>query len=570
MGSPLSMPDTPGAPGVPGTAEMVRLARKAAGPSAEPKFDSALADAAGPQQYQLAMKFLREWRDQETVNTVIREAVLQARLSAPPSPRGDLQQLENDLPGWYLPAATRDLAKLVVSCPERFGPILTTNFDPLLSIAIRQAGGRVSQVVLHADGRLDPVRPEPDVQSLVYLHGYWRQSDTLHTPIQLTQRRPNLDASLQALLREYTLVVVGYGGWDDIIAQTLEKCGYDTQAQVDVVWTFYESDAEKIHGQNKSLFARIGSIAGRGWFRAYGGINCHTLFKAIHAAITPGIAAPATASAPVIHAEMTRSSPPPPAKERSPTASTTPEPRVHEPRPSMELAPTTPSQAKHPSRMRRFVGILLLGTAGYMGLRAFESASHRPEPTATPPPASERGRPLRERDSRGSNPTPQPVPDTQQPGGTLAPPRAVPTSGTLGVPSHPTTLEALRSQNQVKPLPRTHKAQPALEMPEGRYGFVAVEATHLLDSAEVAATPVAEAFEIHRLRGGTFILVGYVQAASRKAFEQGRAMNIVLAPRSDSERRLLVDIPFHRIVSLGLRSDDDRRVLFVSLSDEAR
>ncbi|MBZ4409145.1 SIR2 family protein [Myxococcus faecalis] len=570
VGSPLSMPDTPGSPGVPGTAEMVRRARAAAGAKAEAEFDATLATADSTRQYQLAMQLLRSWSNQEAVNRVIREAVLQARLTASSAETADVQRFDEDHHGWYLPAATRDLGKLVVSFPERFGPILTTNFDPLISVAIRQAGGRVSQVILHADGRLDAVRPERGDHRVVHLHGYWTRSDTLHTPIQLTQERPNLDASLQSLLREYILVVVGYGGWDDIVTQALAKCGHDTHANVDIVWAFYESDSALVHFRYKSLISSIGSISGRGRFRMYGGINCHTMFKDLHreierlatpTSIAPPPSVPKEVLVPV--AAPPRPSPADVVKAVPPAPPATTAGRVDPP-----VAPTAslPPTKVEPSRTRfgpRLLVPLLLVAVGFLYLRESESTPHRPEPTT---PSPERGRSQRQRESRGSNPDLPIVPVAQQP----APPRAVPISGLVGASTHPSTIEGLRSKNQVSLIPRSNRPQRANDMPEGSYGFAPTETVYQLRAATVVATPTGESFEFHRLRNDTFTLVGYVQPASRTAFDQGRAMNLVLAPRPDSERQQLLGVPFQRISSLGLRSDGGSRVLLVSLSEAPR
>ena len=60
-----------------------------------------------------------------------------------------------------------------------------------------------------------PYTPRLDMaQKIVHLHGYWRGSDTLHTPAQLTTRRRRLTASLQRLLTRHSVVVISCGGWD--------------------------------------------------------------------------------------------------------------------------------------------------------------------------------------------------------------------------------------------------------------------------------------------------------------------------------------------------------------------
>ena len=58
---------------------------------------------------------------------------------------------EADLDGWALSRGTRALGELLVKFRERYpGPVLTTNFDPLLSVAVE----RTSSVVT-CDSRTD-------------------------------------------------------------------------------------------------------------------------------------------------------------------------------------------------------------------------------------------------------------------------------------------------------------------------------------------------------------------------------------------------------------------------------
>ena len=58
--------------------------------------------------------------------------------------------------------------------------MLTTNFDPLIGVSISAAGGTSFRTILHRDGNISLT--EGDGSHIVYLHGYWFGSDTLHTP----------------------------------------------------------------------------------------------------------------------------------------------------------------------------------------------------------------------------------------------------------------------------------------------------------------------------------------------------------------------------------------------------
>ncbi|NTX38901.1 SIR2 family protein [Myxococcus sp. CA033] len=563
VGSALSMADKPGAPGVPGTTEMLKVAQRAVGTELQAKFEAAIAQDDGTQKYQHAMRFLLKWHDQQTVNQVVREAVLQSRLDPAASGVRPDQELDRDTPGWAPPAATRDLGRLVVAHRDRFGPILTTNFDPLLTIAIRQAGGRVSQTILHADGRLDAVRTESDDHAIVHLHGYWNGADTLHTKAQLTQERNHLKASIHTLLREYTLLVVGYGGWDDIITRALAECGYDTLANVDIVWAFYESKPEEIQHRYKRLFSSISSLYGRGWFREYGGINCHVLFKALHDAMDRRVGVSTRPALPIVASAPPAPSSPTigdrgavlPAPPHAPSVpSPAPEATVKRPRKARSVKAAkdaTPPPESRPHTAWLLASLALVGVVGTLG---HEWVTRAPE-----------------RSPQGDRPGTGLDPVVRQPARVAPPPRTESPITLAPVPfGPPATLEALRTQNRVRLLVRSPQGIRTSEMPDRSYAFVSLDQAYLLRSARILEKSSAEAFEIHHLQGDAFCLVGYVQPTTAKALDMGRPVNVVMSPRATADRNQVVSIPFKRIVTIESRTDDGRRVLLLNLEESGR
>ena len=158
------------------------------------------------------------------MNRIVRHAVLEAR-TAPVTTNvldaSTCEGLEADLDGWSLPPAVEAFGKLIATYPDTFQkPILTTNFDPLIKIATNRAGRQSRTIFLirwpfrqHSRHHFCQGRSSP----WVLVPG----TDTLHTPQQLTRERPRLKGCLRDLLRDTTLVVVGYGGWDDVITRTL-------------------------------------------------------------------------------------------------------------------------------------------------------------------------------------------------------------------------------------------------------------------------------------------------------------------------------------------------------------
>lgn len=282
--------------GVPGVAEILDIIRdEIAGRAAFslPAFETALGGKTGGDAYQEAMKWLGKRMGQDAINDVIRTAILKARKTG----AADLGQGSDGQPEeWHIPTGTADLGTMVAGENDRFlGPVLTTNFDPLISLAIRGAGGRSGRRVLTADGTLAGAAEDvAGICSVVHLHGFWRDSDTLHTQAQLTNPRPKLTKSLQRLLQSRTLIVAAYGGWNDVFTQTLAELMNDEHAPLDVIWCFYESDADTVKERYRKLIDAVEPAIVMNRFRAFGGIDCHSVFGEILSTLR-GMAAPVKA-----------------------------------------------------------------------------------------------------------------------------------------------------------------------------------------------------------------------------------------------------------------------------------
>jgi hypothetical protein len=312
VGAPLSEDQGGGVPGVTKFLELIRETIQAKWPEELKRYDDNIAAKKGGDAYQSALEWLQGNFAQDMVNKLVAEAVLRAlKSSADPNFEGDGHP-EN----WYIPVGARQLAELICGDPKQFpGPILTTNFDPLLSLAIKEAGGFPRLRVIQSDGGLAHDVRNPEETEIVHLHGFWRNSDTLHTADQLTSPRPRLKASLQQLLRERALLVVAYGGWDDVFASALVDVVTDEGANINVYWCFHSSDASEIERQYKSFLARVQLAIIRGRFLTYGGIDCHSIFGEIRkqSGVTSGPiparkgAAPSPAASAPTAPEATRS-----------------------------------------------------------------------------------------------------------------------------------------------------------------------------------------------------------------------------------------------------------------------
>lgn len=295
VGAPLTMP-AGGARGVPGVAGIVERIRARVGaelPGAMDTVDAALAKATN--RYQEAFRQLRGLLGQDHVNAVVRDAVLEARRpDALPSGPLDSQvckTLENDLDGWGYPPGVAALGRIIARQPDRFGRVaLTTNFDPLLELAVQRAGGRQFRTVLHDDG--NPEMSYGDGCHVIHLHGYWYGADTLHDPTQLGRDRPKLRASLRRLLQRCTVVVMAYGGWDDIFTRTLAEVSEDPGSSPDVLWCFFGADPVRLQADNATLLRQLDPAVGRGRVVFYAGVDCHAFLPALAADL--GASVPAT------------------------------------------------------------------------------------------------------------------------------------------------------------------------------------------------------------------------------------------------------------------------------------
>jgi hypothetical protein len=277
VGAPIASDEGGGVPGVGGLIDIMREV------AAEEDFveEDAFCDALPPagdagEVYRTAMAW---WGDEgggiDRINQIVQRAVMRACRN--PEALGNPPVRDGAPDDWYLPKGVRDLAALVCSGAEKFaGPILTTNFDPLLELAIRSAGGRDRSLAIdYRDGSIPDFHPEE--HPVVHLHGYWLKSDTLNTAHQLEKDRSKLRRSLERLLRKRRLVVVSYGGWNDVFTRTLIELVQDEGREVDVVWGFYEDDPEEIEKKYTALIEGVRPEIGHR-FKVYGGVDARFVF----------------------------------------------------------------------------------------------------------------------------------------------------------------------------------------------------------------------------------------------------------------------------------------------------
>ena len=296
---PSLFPDHKGGHGVPrvdGIVELIR--REFEGSDAVLEFDKQVKEES-ENRYQKAFEFLHGRRGQDAANRIIRTAVWQAmdlknwpsslpRSKATPG-RADPEMctaLENEPNAWMLPRAVDLLGSLLVTYADPFGSaVLTTNFDPLIEIGILRHRGKRYRSVLPNDGSLEQTVSEGT--HVIHLHGFWSGYDTLHTPQQLGHSRPKLQRSLARVLEASTLVVLGYGGWDDIITKTLMELVYDPMSTPEILWAFHENDESIIESSNEKLIKSLLPGIQRGRVLLYRGVDCCSLLSKISDDLEP-------------------------------------------------------------------------------------------------------------------------------------------------------------------------------------------------------------------------------------------------------------------------------------------
>ncbi|GFE93835.1 tetratricopeptide repeat protein [Acetobacter persici] len=281
VGAPITAPFH-GTQGVADVNAIVKLVRNEfAGKQVQlAKFDAAVSGAANP--YQAAFDFLSGRAGQDAVNRIIKRAVSQALVSVNEGSWEDaivkladdqLRSLDQNLKGWYLSPAVASLGRLIAKYPDRFGQIvLTSNFDPLIEVAVESASGAAWRTSLSVDGSI--TQSAASGCQVIHIHGYWYGTDTLHTNRQLIKSRPTLKNDLLTVLHDKIVVVVAYGGWPDIFTGALSGVVSNDNLFPDILWTCY-GDTPVL---SDYVYATLQPGIDRNRVSFYKGIDCHEFF----------------------------------------------------------------------------------------------------------------------------------------------------------------------------------------------------------------------------------------------------------------------------------------------------
>lgn len=189
---------------------------------------------------------------------------------------------------WRLPKGIDYLGRILTERPTAFGEqVLTTNFDPLIEVAVARHGGRCSSQSYKTDGTFDSLITEGSTINVRHLHGFWRsnQGDNrslLNSPEDLTKQRLVLSSSIADLVRETLVVVVGYGAWDDVFTGALSNLR--TARQYEVLWAFYSDDNAELERASTSLTTKIGDTQSIVFYK---GVDSNVLFPDLYDSLSP-------------------------------------------------------------------------------------------------------------------------------------------------------------------------------------------------------------------------------------------------------------------------------------------
>jgi len=269
---------------LPNVAEMTELFRAALPSRAVAKFDTVTDPIRGtPLAYQNGASLLRLNAGEPALTRVIRKAVLRARPTMTDAEREDASKSPaacrelTRLDGWVIPEGYRRFAQYYANLDGAVrGPILTTNFDPLIEMALEEVGLSATPVPI-------PTNSAPSAEQLreyqgvpvIHLHGFWTSDATLSTISQLTKDRDALSGLLRNIVDDAILLALGYSGWDDAFMRALARRLRESAdlAASEVLWGAFARTREGALGEGT-----LQNLDGLPGFNLYLDVDGHALF----------------------------------------------------------------------------------------------------------------------------------------------------------------------------------------------------------------------------------------------------------------------------------------------------
>jgi hypothetical protein len=289
VGSGMTVPTRTGEPGVPGTRELCKfLIESIKDPAERGRFESRFIDlriaaetrqleptvkpppsqSVGPLLVELYHDVCASLHTSDRLEPSIRKAVVyatedpQAALEKIRLTTDELERsvgVPGNVPGaggvpWHVRSGIRALVRFIVGHPAKSGhAIVTTNFDPLISVAFNE--DRIPHVRFSIDRDYPIDYIAASVPVVYHVHGYWARGKLLNLKGDLSANtRAKLGASLNDLLRGRHVYVLGYSGWDDVVMHALSGALAGT-ARVD--WLCHSKGSEFVDDKAR-IEARLG------------------------------------------------------------------------------------------------------------------------------------------------------------------------------------------------------------------------------------------------------------------------------------------------------------------------
>ncbi len=254
-------------PAVPGVSRLTKMARDFADQagSSRPRADlnEPVPVYRNVQQMRIAryieaMQLVHEVRGHDGVRHFLQTAISHAHVGSSwsadeyPVSDNDFAGLQNKPDGWNVPEGVSLFADILRNHGSRIEKILlTTNFDPLIEVALRRANLPFAKSHAVTPGHANPKLPsDPAAWTVVHLHGDSR-ARTTHYPAALGQIPEDITTWLAAQIRGKHLLVLGYSGWDGLIQQTMQthfvRDSEKRDGAVEVMWAVYEPQDGHAH-----------------------------------------------------------------------------------------------------------------------------------------------------------------------------------------------------------------------------------------------------------------------------------------------------------------------------------
>jgi len=213
-------------------------------------------------KYQESFNLIAGLCGQDSVNEIVRRVV----------------KSNSDEQGKHrIPQAVKDFVTGVKNGSFPLNNIITTNFDTLLEEEFTNQGIPFNLFSVVADTQLhDEIN---DNVNIYHLHGVWEKGDSMHTTTQLQSGRSRVETSLQNLISDQTVVIMGYSGWEDSFTRSLASIVINNKSKYDLLWCFYESNDADIEKYQVDLFNKLGDAITRGRIQFFKGIDCNNVFE---------------------------------------------------------------------------------------------------------------------------------------------------------------------------------------------------------------------------------------------------------------------------------------------------